>query len=85
MSVRSHKRKKTAPLKSVEVKANVPNPNLVFSIFFRSATAAMSASTGAWGLKLHCRQYPLVPKALEESLFLLVSLRGQTLRAFLCL
>jgi len=32
MSVGSPKRKKTAPLKSVEVKASVPKPNSVFSL-----------------------------------------------------
>jgi len=47
MSVESPKRKKTAPLKSVRVKASVPNPNLVSNIYTRSITAAMSASTGA--------------------------------------
>jgi len=44
VSVGSPNRKKTAPLKSVEVKASVPNPNLASNIFTRSVTAA----TG-WG------------------------------------
>jgi len=41
MSVGLPKHKKTAPLKSVEVKVSVPNPNIVPSIFSRSVTAAM--------------------------------------------
>jgi len=41
MSVGLPKRKKTAPLKSVEVKVSVPNPNIVSSIFPRSVTAAI--------------------------------------------
>jgi len=84
MLVGSPKRKKTAPLKSVEVKTSVPNPNLAINIFTRRVMATMSASTGAGVLKLHCQQYPLAPKALVESLFLLVRLRNRTLRSFLC-
>jgi len=58
MSVESPKRNKTASLISLGVKASVPSPNLVSSIFNQSVTAAMSASTGAGGLILRCRQYP---------------------------
>jgi len=41
------KRKKTTPLKSVKLKASVPNPSLASNIFTRSVTA----STGAGGHK----------------------------------
>jgi len=47
ISIGSPKRKKTAPVKSMGVKASVPNPSLVSSVFIRSVTAAMSASTDA--------------------------------------
>jgi len=60
-SVGSPKPKKTAPLKSVEVKASVRNPNLASNIFTRSA--AMSASTGAGGSKASLPAEPIGTKS----------------------
>jgi len=63
MSVGSPKRKKTAPSKSVEVKASVPNPNLASNIFTQSVTAAVSASTGAGGPKASLTAVPIFTKS----------------------
>jgi len=63
MSVGSPKRKKTAPSKSVQVKASVPNPYVASNIFTRSVTAAMSASTGAGGPKVLLTAVPIGTKS----------------------
>jgi len=63
MSVGSPKRKNTAPSKSVQVKASVPNPNVASNIFTRSVTAAMSASTGAGGPKVSLTAVPIGTKS----------------------
>jgi len=63
MSVGSPKRKKTAPLKSLEVKASVPNPNLASNIFTRSVTAAMLASIGAGEPKASLPAVPIGTKS----------------------
>jgi len=62
VSVRSPKRKKTAPSKSVEIKASVQNPNLASNIFTRSVTAAMSSSTGAGRPKASLTAVPICTK-----------------------
>jgi len=63
MSVGSPKRKKTAPSKSAPVKPSVPNPNLAPTIFTRSVTAAMSASTGSGGPKASLAAVPIGTKS----------------------
>jgi len=57
------RRKKTAPSKSVEVKASVAYPNLALNIFTRSLTAAMTASTGARGPKVSLPAVPIGTKS----------------------
>jgi len=64
ISVGTPKRKKTAPLKYVEVKALVPNQKLASNIFTRSVTAPMSASTGVGGPKA---SLPAVPIGTNNS------------------
>jgi len=62
ISVGSPKRKNTAPSKSVQVKASVPNLNVATNIFTRLVTAA-TASTGAGGPKVSLTAVPIGTKS----------------------